>query len=177
VRAVQEQCASNATGCGDPVGGYAGVPTVFLQHTRVSSGGLAREQENPEVREGVGIANQSGLIGFFHESTTSSSSYPSPIVRARPQHFEEAPGPSHRASSIPVCWNIIAMAKPTAITTGHREEYPSGHLPPTTISQQSSSSPTESRHRRAFLIADSVHCRNSLPTHSPPQPRLPQGLP
>jgi hypothetical protein len=37
---------------------------------------LSLEQENPEVRGGVGIANQSGPIGFFHESTTSSSSYP-----------------------------------------------------------------------------------------------------
>jgi hypothetical protein len=90
VRAVQEQCAGDATGRDDPAGGYAGVPTVFLQHMRVSSGGLAREQENPEVREGVGIANQSGPIGFFLESTTSSSSYPSPIVRARPQHLKKA---------------------------------------------------------------------------------------
>jgi hypothetical protein len=79
------------------------VPTVFLQHMRVSSGGLAREQENPEVREGVGIANQSGPIGFFLESTTSNSSYPSLIAQ----------------------W--------TTVTTDHREEYPSGHSPPTTI--------------------------------------------
>jgi hypothetical protein len=43
VRAIQEQCAGDATGRGDPAGGYAGVPIVFLQHTRVSSGGLARE--------------------------------------------------------------------------------------------------------------------------------------
>jgi hypothetical protein len=45
----------------------------------------SREQENPEVRGGVSIANQSGPIGFFLESTTSSNSYSSPIVRARPQ--------------------------------------------------------------------------------------------
>jgi hypothetical protein len=101
VRAVQEQCAGDATGRGDPAGGYAGVPTVFLQHTRVSSGGLAREQENPKVREGVGIANQSGPIGFFHESTTSNSSYPSPIVRGRPRHLKKAPELSYRASSDP----------------------------------------------------------------------------
>jgi hypothetical protein len=62
---------------------------------------LSREQENPVGREGVGIANQSGLIGFFHESTTSSSSYPSPIVRARPQHLRKAREPSYRASSDP----------------------------------------------------------------------------
>jgi hypothetical protein len=54
---------------------------------------LSCEPENPEVRGRDGIANQSGPIGFFHESTTSSSSYLSPIVRARPQHLEEAPGP------------------------------------------------------------------------------------
>jgi hypothetical protein len=64
---------------------------------------LSREQENPEVRKGVGIANQSGPICFFLESTTSSSSYPSPIVRARPQYLKKASEPSHRASSIPVC--------------------------------------------------------------------------
>jgi hypothetical protein len=74
----------------------------FFQHTCVSSGGLARKQENPEVREGVGIANQSSPIGFFLESTTSSSSYPSPIVRARPRHLEEAHEPSYRASSDPL---------------------------------------------------------------------------
>jgi hypothetical protein len=51
---------------------------------------LSHEQENPEVRKGVGIANQSGPIGFFLESTTSSSSYPSPIIRARPQHLNKA---------------------------------------------------------------------------------------
>jgi hypothetical protein len=69
------------------------VSTVFLQHTHVSSGGLAREQENPEVRGGIGIANQSGSIVSSHKSTTSSSSYSSLIVQARPQHLEETPGP------------------------------------------------------------------------------------
>jgi hypothetical protein len=102
-KAVQEQCAGDATRRGDPVGGYAGVPTVFLQHTRLSSGGLVREQENPEVRGGVGIANQTGSIVLSQGSTTTNSSYPSLITQ------------------------------PTTITTGHREEYPSGHLPPTAI--------------------------------------------
>jgi hypothetical protein len=58
VRAQREQRAGDATRRGDPAGGYAGVPTVFLPHTHVSRGGLAREQENPEVREGISIANQ-----------------------------------------------------------------------------------------------------------------------
>jgi hypothetical protein len=62
VRAVREQCAGDATGRGGPAGGYAGVPAVFQQHTRMSRGGSAREQENLEVRGGVGIANQSGSI-------------------------------------------------------------------------------------------------------------------
>jgi hypothetical protein len=55
----------------------------------VSRGGSAREQENPEVREGVGIANQSGSIVSSNKSTTSSSSYSSPIARARPQHLKD----------------------------------------------------------------------------------------
>jgi hypothetical protein len=41
VRAVQEHCAGDATGRIDLAGGYAGVPTLFLQHTRVSRGSLA----------------------------------------------------------------------------------------------------------------------------------------
>jgi hypothetical protein len=62
---------------------------------------LSREQGNPEVRGGVGIMNQSGFIISSHKSTTSSSSYSSPIVRARPRHLEEAREPSYRASSDP----------------------------------------------------------------------------
>ncbi|PUZ41724.1 hypothetical protein GQ55_3G335100 [Panicum hallii var. hallii] len=45
---------------------------MFQRHTCVSREGSAREQEDLEVREGVGIANQSGPIGFSHTSTTSS---------------------------------------------------------------------------------------------------------
>jgi hypothetical protein len=66
VRAVQEQCAGDAIRRGDPVEGYTGVPIVFLQHMRVSSGGLAHEQEDPEVRGEVGLANQSGSIVSSH---------------------------------------------------------------------------------------------------------------
>jgi hypothetical protein len=62
VRAVQEQCAGDATGRDDPAGGYAGVPTVFLQHTRVSRGGSAREWVDHEVHGEVGLANQSSSI-------------------------------------------------------------------------------------------------------------------
>jgi hypothetical protein len=76
VRAVQEQCAGDATGRGDPTGSYAGVPTVFLQHTRVRRGSLTREQENPRVRRKVGIANPFGSIVSSQGSMTFSSSYP-----------------------------------------------------------------------------------------------------
>jgi hypothetical protein len=67
----------------------------------VSRGDSVHEQEDPEVHEGVRIANQSGPIGFSHKSTTSNSSYSSSIARARPQHLKKASGPSYRASSDP----------------------------------------------------------------------------
>jgi hypothetical protein len=102
VRAVQEQCTGDATRRGDfGRSSYVGVPAVFQRHTCVSRGSSAREQKNPEVRGGVGIANQSGFIVSSPGSATSSSSYPSPIVRARPRHLEEAREPSYRASSDP----------------------------------------------------------------------------
>jgi hypothetical protein len=101
VRAEREQHAGGVTRRDDPTGSYAGVPAVFHWHTCVSRRSSTREQENPEACGGVSIANQSGPIGFFHESTTSSSSYPSPIIRARPRHLEEAREPSYRASSDP----------------------------------------------------------------------------
>jgi hypothetical protein len=78
---------------GGTAGNCAGMPDVFLQCMCVSRGSSTHEQENPEVRGEVGIANQSGSIVFSHESATFSSSYSSPIVRARPQHLEETPGP------------------------------------------------------------------------------------
>jgi hypothetical protein len=115
------------------------MPDVFLQCMCVSRGSSTREQENPEVREGVGIANQFGPISFSHKFTTSSSSYSSSIAEQDHNTSKKLLDP-HRASSIPVCQNIIAMAKPTGITTGHREEYPFGHSPPTTIPWQASSS-------------------------------------
>jgi hypothetical protein len=60
----REWCIGDVTRRGGPAGGYAGVPAVFQQHTRVSRGGSAHEQENLEVRERVSMANQSGPIGF-----------------------------------------------------------------------------------------------------------------
>jgi hypothetical protein len=108
------------------------VPAMFQQHTCVSRGGSAHEQENPEVRGGVNIANQSGPIVSSHKSTMSSSSYSSSIARARPQHLEEAPGPPYRASSNPFAETSSPWQKPTTVATDHRGEYSSGHSPPTT---------------------------------------------
>jgi hypothetical protein len=99
VRSVQEQCAGDAIRRGDSAGSYAGVPAVFQWHTCVSGRSLAREQENPELRKGDSLANQSGSIASSQRSTTSSSSYSSPIVRVKPRHLEEAREPSYRASS------------------------------------------------------------------------------
>jgi hypothetical protein len=102
-------------------------------------------RKNPEVRGGVGIANQSGSIVSSH-------------------------GPRH----------------PTVLTPrGSLNRYHHGSprrllLRPSSThgnpSRQTPSSSTESHHRRAFLFADPVRHRNSLFTHSPPQPSLPQGL-
>jgi hypothetical protein len=99
--AEREWRAGAAARRGGPAGGCAGMPAVFPQHTRVSRGGSVREQEDPAVRGGVGIASRSGSIISSQGSTTSSSSYPSPITQARPHHLEEAPRPPHRASSTP----------------------------------------------------------------------------
>jgi hypothetical protein len=97
----QEWRTGAAARYGGPASDCAGMPDVFLQCMCVSRGSSTREQENLEVRGRVGIANQSGPIGFFLESTTSNSSYPSPIIRARPQHLKKAHEPSYRASSDP----------------------------------------------------------------------------
>jgi hypothetical protein len=101
--AEQEQRAGDATRRDGLAGGYAGVPAVFRQHTCVSRGGSAREQEDPEVCGEVGIANQSGSIVFSHESTTFSSSYSSPIVQARPPRLEETLGPPPPSSLFDPC--------------------------------------------------------------------------
>jgi hypothetical protein len=153
VRAVQGQYAGDATERGDPAGGYAGVPTVFLQHTRVSSGDLAREQGNPEVCRRIGIANQFGFIVSSQGSTTSSSSYSSSIVRARPQHLKKACEPSYRASSDPFA-ETSSPWQADYHRHGSREEYLSSYLPPTAISDNffvthGTSSPSSFSHRRS----------------------------
>jgi hypothetical protein len=52
----------------------------FLRCMSMSREDSVREQENPKIRREDGIANQSGPIGFSHESTTSSSTFPSSIA-------------------------------------------------------------------------------------------------
>jgi hypothetical protein len=189
--ADRERSTGAAARYGGPAGGYAGVPAVFQRHTRMSRGDLAREQEDREVRGGVGLANQSGSIVSSHKSTASSSSYSSLIARARPQHLEEAPEPPHRASSNPFAETSSPWQKPTTVTTYHRGDHPSGHSPPTTTPpRQAFSSPAETlqshlgalpvpepRHRRALLTADPIRRGNSLSARSPLQPRLLQSSP
>jgi hypothetical protein len=75
-----------------------GVRSAMLWHRMcVGSGSSTREQEDLEVRGGIGIANQSGSVVSSQGSTTPSNSYLSSIVRARPQHLKKAREPSHRA--------------------------------------------------------------------------------
>jgi hypothetical protein len=47
----REQHAENAARHDDPAGGYASVATMFLQHTRVNSGGLAVSKETLRLVE------------------------------------------------------------------------------------------------------------------------------
>jgi hypothetical protein len=96
---------------------------------------LSREPENPEVRKGVGIANQSSSFVSSQGSTTSSSSYSSSIAEQDPK----SP------------WGLSLRPFSTHYN-----------------SRQTSSSPTESRHRQVLLIADSVHRGNSLSVCSSP---------
>jgi hypothetical protein len=82
----------------------------------------------------------------------------------------------HRASSIPVCRNIITVAKPTIVATDHREEYLSGYLPPTAIPDKLLCHPRNLVTVEHFSSLILFATGNSLSTRSSPQPRLPQGL-
>jgi hypothetical protein len=97
----------------------------------VSRRSSTREQENPEVHRGVSIANKSSSIVSSHKSTTSSNSYSSLIVRARPQHLKKSSWTLLSSLFGSLRRNIVTVAKPTIIAKGHHEEHPSGHLPPT----------------------------------------------
>jgi hypothetical protein len=50
-RSKQKQHIEDAAKHGDPTGGYASVRTMFLQHTRVNSGGLAVSKETLRLVE------------------------------------------------------------------------------------------------------------------------------
>jgi hypothetical protein len=157
----------------------------------VSRGSSAREQENPEVREGVGIANQYGSIVSSHKSTTSSSSYSSSIAQAKPQHLKKAretpieplrslyAETSSPWQSQPLSPRVIAETTPPAIL--HPLQlfpWQASSLLAEPFQSHLTVRPTpEPHHCRALLTADSVHRGNSLSARSHPQPRLPQGLP
>jgi hypothetical protein len=64
--AEQKRRTGGAIKRGNPTGSCAGVPAVFQWHTCVSRGSSTREQENPEVRGGDGIASRSGSIVSSH---------------------------------------------------------------------------------------------------------------
>jgi hypothetical protein len=130
---------------------YAGsARTGAVRSRRVSScvgrGCSTREQENPEVRGEVGLANQSGSIVSSHDPRHPTVLTPRGSLNRyhhkSPQRLLLRPSSTHGNPS-----------------------------------RQASSSPTESRLRRALLVTNSIHCGNSSSTCSPPQPRLPQGLP
>jgi hypothetical protein len=90
---------------------------MLLHHLCVGRGSSTREQEDPEVRGGVGIVNQSGSIVSFHSPRHPAAPIPRRSSEQDHNTSRKAREPSDRASSIPVCRNIIAMAKPTAIIT------------------------------------------------------------
>jgi hypothetical protein len=64
--AEQKRRTRDVTKRGSSAGSYVGVPAVLQWHTCVSRRSSTREQENPEVRGGVSIANQSGSIVSSH---------------------------------------------------------------------------------------------------------------
>jgi hypothetical protein len=90
----------------------------------VDRGSSNREQEDLEVRGGIGIANQSGSNVSSQESTTPSNSYSSSIA----EQDHESPQ--------------RLLVQPSSTHYNH--------------SRQTTSSSTESRHRRAFLFADPI---------------------
>jgi hypothetical protein len=158
------------------------VPTVFLQHTRVSSGSLVREQENPKVREGVSIANQSSSIVSSHKSTTSSNSFPSSIAEQNYNTSNKLLNP-HRVSSIPEYRNIIAVAKPTIVAmdhvrnispvTFHPLQFPASFFVTHGISSPSSSSYRRSCSPREFTFHSFFLYNQSYPKVCPDSLNLP----
>jgi hypothetical protein len=153
------------------------VPTVFLQHTRVSRGGLVHEQKDPKVRGGVGIANPSSSIVLSYGPRHPATPFPRRSSEQDHNTSKKLLDPPIESLRSLNTGTSSPWQKPTTATTGHREKYFSGYSPPTTIPWRASSSPTEPRHRRALLIADLVRHGHSLFAHSHPQPKLPKVCP
>jgi hypothetical protein len=132
VGAEQKRRTGDAIRRGGPAGSYAGVPAVSQRHTRVSSGGLVHEQENPGVRGEVGIANPSSSIVLLHGPRHPATPFPrrSPSKTTTPRRNSWTL-PSSLFGSLRQ--NIVVVAKPTIVATDHREEYLSGHSSPTAI--------------------------------------------
>jgi hypothetical protein len=177
--AEQEQRAGDATRCDGPAGGYAGVPAVFRQHTCMSRGGSAREQEDLEVRGGVGIANQSSPIVSSHKSTTPSSSYSSSIARTRPQHTSRKlldPPPPHRASSNPFAETLSPWQSQPLSPQVTVRNIPPAILHPLQspgkllhLSRTGTSSPSSSSHRRSCSPREFTFCPFSSTTKATPR--------
>jgi hypothetical protein len=68
------------------------------------------------------------------------------------------------------------VAKPIIVSTGHREEYSSGHSSPTAIPDKLLRHPQNLVTIELFSSLILFTTGNSLSTRSSPQSRLPQGL-
>jgi hypothetical protein len=92
---------------------------------------------------------------------TSSNSYSSPIVRAKPQYLKKAPSLSYRASLNPFAETSPWQSRLSSPRITVRNTSPI-ILHPLQIPWQASSSSTEPRHHRVLLTADPIHRGNSL---------------
>jgi hypothetical protein len=96
----------------------------------VDRGSSNREQEDLEVRGGIGIANQSGSDVSSQESTTPSNSYLSSITEQDHDTWRKLVNPIIEPLRIPSP-EYHRRGKVDYRRHGSREEYLSGYLPPT----------------------------------------------
>jgi hypothetical protein len=136
--AEQKRRTRDVTKRGSSAGSYAGVPAVFQWHTCMSRRSSTREQENPEVRGGVSIANQSGSIVSSH-----GPRHPTVLIP------RESLNRYHHESSRKL------LLRPSSTHGNHSRQTPS-------------SSTKSRHRRAFFFFADPVHHGNSLFTHSSP---------
>jgi hypothetical protein len=132
-RSKREQHTGDATRHGDLAGGYASVPTVFLQHTRVSRGGSVHEQKDPKVRGGIGIANPSGSIVLSYGPRHPATPFPRRSSEQDHNTSKKLLDPPIESLRSLNTGTSSPWQKPTTATTGHCEKYFSGYSPPTTI--------------------------------------------